>query len=241
MLRAIAIDDEPNALEVISLHCRKLTFVKLEQCFRSPLDAINWLQHHAVDVVFLDINMPELSGLKFRQLLGEGVPIIFTTAYSEYAAESYNQDAIDYLLKPITFDRFLKAILKVQRRVGEAEGMTGEKPELIEGAEENVSSEVYVKSGTKLYKLKTNDILYLEKDGNYVTFHTKDRKVLSRQNMSQVLNLLPEKAFLRVHKSYIVALQHIEIVETHQLTIQGKRIPIAKTYRPALMERLGIE
>lgn len=241
MLRAIAVDDEPKALEVIALHCKKIPFVELQKSFRGPLEAVTWLQHNPVDIIFLDINMPELSGLKFRHLIGDRAMIIFTTAYAEFAAESYNQDAVDYLLKPITFERFLKALLKAQRRLAE---MVGLEPDAVHGTSEpssiDTSSQIYVKSGTKLYQLKTTDILFLEKDGNYITFHTVERKVLSRQNMGQVLNLLPEQDFVRVHKSYIVSIQHIDFLENHQLSIAGLKIPIAKTYRNQLLERLGM-
>lgn len=237
-LDAIAVDDEPKALEVIALHCRKIPFVELQKTFRSPLDAVGWLQQNPVDLVFLDINMPELSGLQFRQLIGEQPLIIFTTAYAEYGAQSYDHDAVDYLLKPVTFERFLKALVKAQRRLTEQHAPTQEvsTPDV---PTPETDSHIYVKSGTKMYKVRTEDILYLEKDGNYITFHTKDRKVLSRQNMKQVLSILPEPLFVRVHKSYIVALHHIDILEHHQLTVAGVHIPIAKTYRVALKERLG--
>lgn len=239
MLKAIAIDDEPKALDVIAIHCEKVPFIELQKSFRGPLDAVAWLEQHSVDVAFLDINMPELSGLKFRQLVGEQVMIIFTTAYAEYAAESYNYDAVDYLLKPITFERFLKAVLKARRRLAKTVDQAMER--LAEPGPSTADSQIYVKSGTKLYQVKTADILFLEKDGNYITFYTKDRKVLSRQNMGQVLSLLPELDFVRVHKSYIVAIRHIDILENHQLTIAGRQIPIAKTYRAALLEKLGMD
>lgn len=238
ILKAIVVDDEPKALEIIALHCKKVPFIELQKSFRGPLEAMAWLQKNTVDLVFLDINMPELSGLKFRQLVGDQLMIIFTTAYTEYAVESYNYDAVDYLLKPVTFERFLKALLKAQRRLPETGEVEAER--LIESTTNATDSQIYVKSGTKLYQLRTKDILFLEKDGNYITFHTKERKVLSRQNMGQVLNLLPEQDFVRVHKSYIIALRHIDILENYQLTIAGLRIPIAKTYRAALMERLGM-
>lgn len=223
-ISAIAVDDEPNALEIIRLHAHKVPFLNLKKTFRKALDAIDWLQHNEVDLVFLDINMPNLSGLKFRGLIGDKIKIIFTTAYSEYAVESYNQNALDYLLKPILFERFLKATLKMKGIKDHPNPVT--------------KNQIYVKSGTKLYKLNIADILYLEKDGNYIHFHTPSRKVMARLNMNQALALLPEKLFLRIHKSYIVGLNHIDMLEGHYLDIGSKRIPVAKVYREMLLQKL---
>ena len=236
MLTAIAVDDEPRALEIISLHAEKISFLDLQHTFRDAVDAIAWLQNNPIDLIFLDINMPNLSGLKFRQLIGEKAMIIFTTAYSEYAVESYEQNAVDYLVKPIVFERFLKGVLKAKNQSG-IQAISSDTP-LTPSSDLTVSS-IFIKSGTKHFQLNTDDILFLEKDGNYVFFHTNDRKVISRLNMTQVLDMLPEEKFLRIHKSYIVALQHIDIVENHQVTIKHNKIPIAKVYRKTLLERLN--
>ena len=238
IITAIAVDDEPKALEVISLHARKTPFLDIVQTFRNGVDALSWLQQHPVDLIFLDINMPHLSGLKFRELIGSQPMIIFTTAYAAYAVESYNLNAVDYLLKPILFDRFLKAALRAKehRQLRRGKRSIQQAPKEVVPLK-TVQNFIYVKSGTKLHKLATDDILYLEKDGNYVTFHTKEKKILSRLNMSQLLELLPDKGFIRVHKSYIIALAHIDIVENHQVSIAGKKIPVTKTYKDSLLER----
>ena len=234
MITAIAVDDEPKALELIQIHAGKVPFLELKDSFRDALKAIDWLQQNTVDLIFLDINMPNLSGLKFRSLIGEQTMIIFTTAYSEYAVESYNLNAVDYLLKPIPFERFLKAVLKAKEQL-----RLNHSPEVKPEPETPLSGkQIYVKSGTKLIRLEVADILYLEKDGNYVLFYTKERKVLSRLNMTQALEILPDKLFLRVHKSYIVALRHIDVVEQGHVEVNGKKIAVAKTYKDILLDRL---
>lgn len=231
-ITAIAIDDEPNALEIIQIHAAKIPFLELKAVFRDAVKAIAWLQENTVDVLFLDINMPYLSGLQFRSIIGEQPIIVFTTAYSEFAVESYEQDALDYLLKPITFERFLKSVLKIQKHLNR--GGEENKEEAFDKKEAN--NQLFVKSGTKLYSINADDIFYLEKDGNYITFFTKDKKILSRLSMQQVLELLPEKNFLKVHKSFIIHLKHIDFLESHQVVVKGVKIPVAKPYRKKLLE-----
>ncbi|MCB0835380.1 MAG: response regulator transcription factor [Bacteroidetes bacterium] len=238
IITAIAVDDEPRALELIGIHAEKVENLKLMQTFRDPLDAIQWLSHHETDVIFLDINMPNLSGLSFRKIIGEKTMIVFTTAYSEFGAESYEQDAVDYLVKPIRFERFLEAFTRVERRKKLAES-PAENPSFHSSPLLSpVQRSIFVKSGTKSYRLLTDEILYLEKDGNYVTFHTPEKKVLCRLNMSQVKEILPEDQFVRVHKSYVVNLLRIEVLEVHQVTVGGRVIPVAKNYREGLHLRL---
>lgn len=231
-LTAIAVDDEPKALEVIQLHIAKVPFIELNNSFRDPIEAIAWLRQHPTDIIFLDINMPQLSGLKFRELIGEKIMIIFTTAYSKYAVESYALKAVDYLVKPIPFERFLQACFKAQ------ELYTFQTKFSLSNRDTLSNHQLYVKSGTKLHKLNIADILYFQKDGNYVIFHTLHKKILSRFSMSQLLKLIPTKGFLRVHKSYIVNLAHIEVIENHQLTISGHKVPVAKPYREELKRQL---
>ncbi len=237
-LVAIAVDDEPKALEVIRLHTAKVPFLDLKKTFRNPMQAITWMQAHPVDLIFLDINMPHLSGLKFREHISRETMIIFTTAYSEYALESYDLNALDYLLKPIPFNRFLKAVLKAQEQWQLRHDH--DLPNKGEGGNNNPASYhsqqyIYVKSGTKLHKIDAADILFVEKDGNYVFFHTSKSKIISRLNMTQLKELLPKKEFTRVHKSYIVAIRHIDFVENQQIGIAGRKVPLAKAYKKDLM------
>jgi two-component system LytT family response regulator len=231
MITCIAIDDEPRALEVIERYCLKSSLVELKATFREPVKAIEYLNHTPVDLIFLDINMPNINGMQLVQALAQKPLIIFTTAYSNYAVESYNLNAVDYLLKPITFERFLAAINKAAAALNSKAVATPN--------DENTT--ILIKSGAQTYQVKLKDILYLEKDGNYITVHLKDKNILLRENMGDIFDLVPASHFIRIHKSYVVALQHITTIEVHQVTINNEKIPVGSTYREALRGRLGIE
>jgi DNA-binding LytR/AlgR family response regulator len=218
------------ALQVIERYCAKSDLLDLKAVFREPVKAIEWLGREKIDLVFLDINMPEIGGIQLVQTLVPRPMIIFTTAHSRYAVESYTLNAIDYLLKPITFDRFLAAANKA------AVAISG-KP----GAGNDEGSTIFIKSGSQTYQVKVRDILYLEKDGNYITAHLKDKNILIRENMGDVFSLVPAADFVRVHKSFVVAIKHISMIEVHQLTINDEKIPIGSTYRESLRARLRID
>jgi two-component system, LytTR family, response regulator len=215
------------ALEVIERYCAKSDLVELKATFREPVKAIEYLGREKIDLILLDINMPDLSGMQLVQTLSPRPLIIFTTAYSHYAVDSYTLHAIDYLLKPITFERFLAAVNKAVTAVA-AKTTT------------NNDTTIFIKSGPQTHQVKLQDILYLEKEGNYITAHLKDRNILIRENMGDVFDLVPAADFIRVHKSYIVAIKHISMIEVHQLTINNKKIPIGSTFRESLRARLGI-
>lgn len=224
MITCIAIDDEPMALEVIGRYCTKSEQLDLKATFLDPIKAFEYLNTKKIDLVFADINMPGISGMQLAKAITPGSLVIFTTAYSHYAAESYNLDAVDYLLKPITYERFNTAISKVAKVLLPEESPT-----------------ILLKSGPQTYPVRLSDILYLEKDGNYMTVRTKDRNILIRENMSGVFDVVPETDFIRVHKSYVVAIRHIRLIETEQLTVGGEKIPVGSTYRESVRARLGIK
>jgi two-component system, LytTR family, response regulator len=232
MITCIAIDDEPKALEVIERYCRKISLVDLKATFREPVKAIEFLNREKVDLIFLDINMPDISGMQLVQTLSPRPMIIFTTAYSHYAVESYDLNALDYLLKPITFERFLAAVNKASSQLS-SQNKTGIK--------DDTTGTLFIKSGPHTYQVKIGDILYLEKDGNYITVHLKDKQILIRENMGDIFDLVPAAEFVRVHKSFIVAIRHINMIEVHQLIINEKKIPIGSTYREPLRARLGLK
>ena len=229
MMTSIAIDDEPKALEVIARYCQKTGLINLKASFREPLRAIEFLNHEKVDLVFLDINMPDISGIQLLQTISPRPLVIFTTAYSQYAVESYELNALDYLLKPVTFERFLMAINKAV-----AAFPTRGAPVPDEDAA------LLIKSGPQTHRVKVSEILYLEKNGNYITVHRKEGNILIRENMGDIFDFFPASGFIRVHKSYIVGVRHISMIEAHQLIVNGEKIPIGPTYRDALRERLGI-
>jgi DNA-binding LytR/AlgR family response regulator len=232
MISCIAIDDEPKALEVIERYCQKTDLFSLKATFREPVKAIEFLNREKIDLVFLDINMPDINGIQLLATLAVRPMVVFTTAYSNYAVESYNLNAIDYLLKPITFERFLAAANKAS-----ALFLLKNKPAIKEDA----APTVFIKSGSQTYQVKVSDIFYLEKDGNYITVHLKDKNILIRENMAAIFDLVPAEEFVRVHKSFVVAVKHITMIEVHQLIINGEKIPIGSTYREQLRLRLGLE
>ena len=222
MISCIAVDDEPKALEVIERYCAKTSLVSLKASFREPVKAIEFLQREKVDLIFLDINMPDVNGMSLLQTLKVRPLIIFTTAYSHYAVESYELNALDYLLKPITFERFLMALNRAVAALSSEE------------------KTVFFKSGPQTYPVTLADILYFEKDGNYITVHLKDKQILIRENMANIFDLVPRADFFRIHKSYVVAIRHITMIEVHQLIINGVKIPVGNTYRELLRVQLGM-
>lgn len=224
MLKAIAIDDEPMALEVIKAHAKKVTFLQLKETFVSAMEALEYLKSNPVDLVFLDINMPDITGLDFSQLLPKSCGIIFTTAYSQYAADAFNLNAIDYLVKPFDFVRFMKACQKAMDTLNKEEAET---PYL------------FVKDSYDLVRIVLADLLYVQSEGNYLTFKEKDKKTVTRMTMTEALELLPSKNFMRVNKSYVVNLNHIQKIERHQVSVAEKEfVPIAANYHSELMEAL---
>lgn len=230
----IAIDDEPFALEVIRVHAAKVPFLQLQATFRNAIQALDYLQNNAVDLIFLDIQMPDLTGLHFLQTLTTKPMVIFTTAYSEYALESYDFNAIDYLLKPIEFPRFLTAVNKAQELFS-----LKNRPDILPLTKNTEKPDfILVKSGSLIHKVPLSEILLLQSDGNYIHFYLAgNRKILARMTIAEALDLLPSEDFIRVHKSYIIAFLHIIWIDTHQLKIEQHLIPISKTYRETLLQK----
>ncbi|MFC2103744.1 LytR/AlgR family response regulator transcription factor [Bacteroidota bacterium] len=227
-IKCIAIDDEYMALDIIKDYIEKVPFLDLLGVFKNSMKAFEFIKTNNINLIFLDINMPDLSGIQFLESLDKKPMVIFTTAYSTYAVDSYNFNAIDYLLKPIEFERFLKAANKALD-----DTILKNRTLLIEKIPEKDAKKsfVLIKSGTEIHKLRISDILFIEGTGNYLSFHLPDKKILSLLNMKQVLDLLPKDSFYRIHKSYIVSFQHIDSIEKHQVKIMNKAIPIGSTYR----------
>lgn len=233
-MNSIIVDDEPKAITVLERYAERVPFLTCKASFRDGFSAISFLQQQDVDLIFLDINMPRLSGIDMIRSLNNPPQIIFTTAYSEHALTGYELNATDYLLKPIEFDRFLKAVNKAHKQYL-LEKEAPQKPQ-----ETATTGFILLKSGNLLHKVKLEEILYMVKDGNYVHVHTLQKKILIRLNMNDIFNLVPASAFVRIHKSFVVALTHIETLEVHQVTIKGEKIPIGSTYRDELLMRLNV-
>ena len=222
MIKAIAIDDEPKALTIIQSHAAKVSFLTLEQCFTDPFQGIEYINDQTPDLVFLDINMPDISGLQLLKNLTIMPLVIFTTAHSEYAVKSYEVAALDYLLKPFDYARFLLAVTKAKAQLNKAK-----KP---------AADFFFVNTGNQKQRLFYKEIYYIEGEGNYVNYYTKTGKVMVRSTIKKTLTLLAPETFIQIHRSYIVALPWIDKIEDNQVVICGKRIAIGATYRDAFIK-----
>lgn len=225
MIRCIAVDDEPFALELISGYIQKTPFLQYVEGFTNPFKAMSFLLENQVDLVFLDVNMPEISGIELLKSLPTIPKIIFTTAYPEFGAESYEFNAVDFLLKPVKYDRFLKAVNKINNLPSQKENP------IIHHNNDQQQESILIKSGTQIFKVLTDDILYIEGAGNYITFFNKTGKIMVLLPLNDILKLLPSNTFIRIHKSYIISLKHLEIIEKSSVIINSTRIPIGITYR----------
>ncbi|WP_242929099.1 LytR/AlgR family response regulator transcription factor [Pontibacter vulgaris] len=222
-MRAIAMDDEPMALEVVRSLSVKVPYLELVACFTDAFTALEYLQNESVDLLFLDIKMPDISGLEFVTSLQKKPLVIFTTAYSEHAVTSFELDAIDYLLKPFSLVRFVKACNKAQELL-----------QLRSNSPASVKDYLFLKTGYEQVKVYYSEILYLEAAGNYVTFVLENKKLLTRMTISEVCELLPPGKFIRVHRSYIVAKDRIDKIERHQVCIKGNPVPVGASYMQQL-------
>jgi two-component system, LytTR family, response regulator len=234
-MTCIIIDDEPNAIEVIQRYVEQVTFLQLSNNFRNPLKAIEWLQAESVDLIFLDITMPNLKGTQFARALSKKPLLIFTTAYSEYAAESYELDAVDYLVKPILFERFLQAVTKANEKLNSKNKSTV----MDRNLQKKPDDFIFLKSGPKIHRVKLNEILFLEKEGNYLKIVTTSKTILYRANMNEAFSILPVNEFVQVHKSFIISIQHISLIEVHQVTIHSYKIPLGESYRDVFLNTIG--
>jgi DNA-binding LytR/AlgR family response regulator len=220
MLKAIAIDDEPIALEVIKSLAEHVVFVEIDACFTNSFKAIEHLQFHKIDLIFLDIKMPTISGIDFLRSIPNPPMVIFTTAYSEHAVQSFELDAIDYLLKPFSLPRFLKACNKAH-----------EQYELRKNSGQPATGQsVFIKSGYEQVRVNLTDILYAESVGNYVQFILADRSVVSRLTMTEAEELLPAEDFIRIHRSFFISVRHISKTDRKTVWIGKKQLSVGAAY-----------
>lgn len=231
----IIVEDEPLARNLLSAYISKVPRLELKQSFSNALDALEYLRENPVDVLFSDIQMPEVTGITLLKLLKTKPLIILTTAYSEYALEGYELEVYDYLLKPISFERFLKA---VEKGIARLDG-NGSQPvtTVIQEVQPAQNQDyIFVKDGTKLIKINLSDILYIEGLKDYVCIYTPQKKIVSLQTMKSLEASLPSDRFVRVHNSFIIALASIEEIEKDRLVINKSTIPISDTYKKAFRE-----
>lgn len=229
MIRCLVVDDEPLALDILEDYISKVPFLKLVKTTTSAIEALQLVQQDQIDLVFLDIQMPELTGIQFLKIINGKCQVILTTAYPQYALEGYELNVVDYLLKPIPFDRFYKAVQKVQlqNHVPAPVPEPVAAPVVVNSAPEFI----FVKTEHKIQKIYLDDILYIEGLKDYISIFTPSERVITLQNMKKMEEVLPSGRFIRVHKSYIVSLDKIESIERSRISICDKVIPIGDTYR----------
>jgi DNA-binding LytR/AlgR family response regulator len=237
MIRCVVIDDEPPALAILADYIGQVPFLTLVGTTTDPIEGLTWVQQGRADLVFLDIQMPRLTGLQFLKLAGHKARVVLTTAYPEYALDGYENDVVDYLLKPIAFERFLKAANKALAVLAPALPAPAAGPLLsVPAPITPAAGHLFVKGDTKNKYLRIShaDILYVEGLNNYVLLHLPHERIATYQTLRELADSLPQPPFMRVHKSYIVSLNHVRLLDGNTLYVQDKLIPVSDTYREAL-------
>lgn len=233
VIRCLIVDDEPPAREIIRRYIEQVPALQLAGECGNAVQAFTLLQQQSIDLLFLDIRMPQLNGNDFLKALKNPPKVIFTTAYAEYALEGYDLDVIDYLMKPIPFDRFLKSVNKAYQQ-------TIQKNEVSAAVDEKkTDSFVYFRADRKMIKVMLQDILYIESMKDYIKVFTKNGTIITKQSISSVESMLPEKEFIRTHRSFIVASRHIRSFTSELIEINNAEIPIGKLFRNTVMKTLG--
>ncbi len=229
MIKAVLLDDEPLALDLLESHISKTDGIEVVGAFTNPIEALQELEMLDPDVVFSDIQMPELSGVQFTKIIGSKTMVVFTTAYDQYALEGYDLNVVDYLLKPINLERFQKAVEKIKSRLEKS----------ITNKPDKSPDYIFVKSEYKTLKVNLADIHYIRGMADYVQIVTSNDKIMTLENLKHFEQTLPSDNFMRVHKSYIIAMDKIEFIERNRAVILSDYIPVSETYKKAFFERVG--
>lgn len=224
MIRAIAIDDEPLGLKIISHFCDKIDFITLEKTFTKQNEALKYLKNYPVDLLFLDIQMPNKNGIDFYKILENDPMVIFTTAYSEYAVDGFNVNAIDYLLKPFSEERFLIAVQKAKNEFQFRQNFS-------------VQTHLMIRADFKLHKIELNTIVMIEGLDDYIQIHlTNKTKIVARLSMKSTLEKLPEKDFIRVHRSFIIPIKKVKSIQNKTIQLDDFIIPIGETFKEEVLK-----
>ncbi|MDX6188571.1 response regulator transcription factor [Flavobacterium sp. Fl-318] len=226
--KCIIVDDEPPATRILKNYVEKVSFLEEVGIFNDSLKALEFLNSNKVDVIFLDIQMPQLTGLQLSKIISKEVKVIFTTAYPDFALEGFELNAVDYLLKPIAFERFYQAVSKLNAEV---------KTEIVPNSQKEF---IFVKTDgkNKFQKVLLNDMLYVESLQNYVCIHTSKEQIITHSSLKNVVESLPGNDFIQIHKSYVVALKHIESTDSFSVFMNGKELPIGATFKEAFFEKI---
>lgn len=226
--KCIIVDDEPPATRIIEKYVEKVSFLEKVGVFNDSLTALAFLNSNSVDVIFLDIQMPQLTGLQLSKIISKDIKVIFTTAYPDFALEGFELNAIDYLLKPIPFERFYQAVSKLN---------SNPKPEIQTNSP---SDFIFIKTDgkNKFTKVFLTDILYVESLQNYVCIHTKNEQFITHSSLKNVIESLPQNNFIQIHKSYVIALKQIESTDSFSVFINNKELPIGATFKEAFFAKI---
>ncbi len=233
IISCILVDDEPIAREILENHLQKIDTIKIVASCKNAVEAFNAINSNTVDLLFLDINMPEISGLSFAKSINKNIKVIFTTAYREYAVDGFNLQAVDYLLKPISFDRLLQSIHKYLD-----ENTIVRQEEKIEILEEKTDY-IFVRSDRKMVKINFDEIYYIESIGDYLKIHLSAKIIITRESISSMEAKLPYHDFLRIHRSYIVSISKIESFTNEYIEVNKKALTISRSYKNEVSQRLG--
>lgn len=232
--KCLVIDDEPLACDLIRRHIEKLENFEIVAECGNAMKALHELRNQSVDLMFMDIQMPQITGIEFLKTLKNPPKVIITTAYREYALDGFELDIVDYLLKPITFERFLKSINKYYQ-------ISQEEIQNVTSALTSLPTEeafIYVKENKKVIKLHLNEILYVEGLSEYVQIYTERKKIITKTSMTNMQEKLPEASFMRIHKSFIVSMAKIEAFTSHSIDVPGKELPIGRSYKKSVLKAL---
>ncbi len=229
-ISCLIVDDEAMAIEIIETHLSKIPTIKTINSCNNAIEAFNFLINNSVDLVFLDINMPEISGISFAKSIHKDIKIIFTTAYRDYAVEGFELQAVDYLLKPISFERLLKAV-NTYFEVYNNSNKTSLK-------EEAVSEFMFVRADRRMIKIDFDAIIYVESYSDYIKIHLTDETITTRETISAIEVKLPNNNFMRIHRSFIISLAHITSFTNEEITINKKSFPISRSYKKEVLSIL---
>lgn len=229
-LTCIIVDDEPPAIRLLEKYVNQISFLELKGTYTKPLEALQYIEKGGIDLIFLDIQMPEITGIQLSKIIHQKTNIIFTTAYPQFALESYEVTATDYLLKPIEFQRFYKAVLKVQEKETTFSITTSKEEEFFffKTDGKNKFSKVFLK-----------DILYVEGLKNYVSIYLQNERVITYSTLKNIKENLPASKFIQTHKSYIISIKHIDKIDNDSVWIQKKELPIGNTYKKLFFETIN--
>jgi DNA-binding LytR/AlgR family response regulator len=234
-LKCLIVDDEPLAQDILVKYVSDCQYLELLKVCSDALEAGEFLLSQQVDLIFLDINMPRLSGIRFVKTLTNPILIIFTTAYPEFAAEGFDANAVDYLVKPFSFDRFMKAVNKAMEWAE-----FRKKKEKKQDTDSDQRHEfILLRSDKKIFKINFNDILYFESTGDYIKVYCIDKKIIIHETFKNLITQLPISHFIRVHKSYVVSVTKIRLIEGNQVDVAGQKIPIGLVFKEKLLKRLN--